>query len=99
MVRFVAFLQSAEDRYGGLDRWLADEHRLKTPLERGVLLDMQAIFVQRRRADHAQRAAREKRLEHVARIHRALGFAGADDRVHLVDEGDVPPFALGDLLE
>ena len=39
------------------------------------------------------------RLEHVAGVHRALGRAGADDGVHLVDEGDDLALGVGDLLE
>ena len=35
-----------------------------------------------------QLAARQHRLEHVGRVHRAFGGAGADDGVQLVDEQD-----------
>ena len=80
-------------------RRLADVHRLEAPLERGVLLDVLAILVERRRADDAQLAAREHRLEHVAGVHRAFGLARADERVHLVDEDDELPSRVGDLLE
>src|ERR1041384_6143610 len=48
---------------------------------------------------HAQLAAGQHRLEHVARVHRALGLAGADDGVQLVDEHDELPLAVGDLLQ
>ena len=63
-------------------------HRLEPALERGVLLDVLAVLVERRRADRVQLAARQHRLEHVRRVHRAFGGAGADDRVQLVDEED-----------
>ncbi len=33
-----------------------------------------------------QLAARQHRLEHIAGIHRALGLAGADNRMQFVDE-------------
>ena len=69
-------------------RRLAHHHRLEAPLERRVLLDVLAVLVERGRADAAQLAARERRLEHVGRVHRALGRAGADQRVQLVDEQD-----------
>ena len=62
-----------------LDARLADQHRLEPPLERRVLLDVLAVLVERRRADRAQLAAREHRLQHVAGVHRALGRARADD--------------------
>ena len=73
--------------------------RLEAALERGVLLDVLAVLVERRGADHAQLAAREHRLEHVAGVHRALGRAGADDGVQLVDERDDLALGVGDLLE
>ena len=88
MVRLVALLQPAQDRDRVGDRRLADEDRREPPLERGVLLDVLAVLVERRRADAAQLAAREQRLQQVRGVDRALGGAGADDRVQLVDEED-----------
>jgi hypothetical protein len=64
-----------------------------------VLLDVLAVLVQCGRADHAQLAAGQHRLEHVAGVHRALALAGADDRVQLVEERDDLPVARLDLLE
>ena len=49
----------------------------------------------RRRADAGDLAARQRRLEDVRRVERALGRAGADQRVDLVDEDD----DVGVLLE
>ena len=46
-----------------------------------------------------QFAARERRLEHVARVHRALGRAGAHNGVDLVDEDDQAVRVLGDLVD
>ena len=69
-------------------RRLADQHLLEAALERGVLLDVLAVFVERGRADAVQLAARERGLEHVAGVDRALGLAGADHGVQLVDEDD-----------
>ena len=54
---------------------------------------------ERRRADRAQLAAGEGRLQHVGGVHRALGGAGADERVELVDEEDDRALRLLDLLE
>ena len=67
---------------------------LEAALEGGVLLDVLAVLVERRRADEAQLAAREHRLDDVAGVHGALGGAGADDRVQLVDEGDHLAFGV-----
>ena len=88
VVHLVALLEPAQDRDRVLDGRLVDEDRLEAALERGVLLDVLAVLVERGRADGAQLAAREHRLEQVGGVHRALGGAGADDRVQLVDEQD-----------
>ena len=84
------------------DRRLLDVDRLEPPLERRVLLEVLAVLVARRRADRLQLAAREHRLEDAGRVDRALGRAGADERVQLVDEQhDVAagPDLLEDLLQ
>jgi hypothetical protein len=100
VVHLVALLEPAQDADGVLHRRLADQHLLEAALQRGVLLDVLAVLVQRGRADHAQLTAGEHRLDHVASVHRALtGRAGADDRVQLVDEGDDLPGGVRDLLE
>ena len=71
---------------GLLERRLLDHDRLEAALERGVALDVLAVLVERGRADALQLAARERRLEDVRGVDRALGRAGADERVQLVDE-------------
>ena len=63
-------------------------HRLEAAFQRGVLLDVLAVLVERRGADAVQLAARQHRLEQVAGVHGAFGRAGADDGVQLVDEED-----------
>ena len=88
VVRLVALLQAAQDRDRVRDGRLADEDRLEAPLERRVLLDVLAVLVEGRRADRAQLAAGEHRLEQVRRVDGALGRARADDGVQLVDEED-----------
>ena len=99
MVRLVALLQAAQDRDRVCDRRLADEDRLEAALERGVLLDVLAVLVERRCADGSQLAAREHRLQEVACADGAFGCPCADDGVQLVDEED--DLALGrlDLVE
>ena len=88
MVHLVALLQAAQDGDGVLDRRLVHQDRLKAPLEGGVLLDVLAVLVERGGADAVQLAAGQHGLEHVAGVHRALGRAGADHGVQLVDEED-----------
>ena len=88
VVHLVALLEAAEDRDRVLDRRLAHVDLLEPALERGVLLDVLAVLVERGRTDEAQRTSCEQRLDHVARVDRALGATGADERVQLVDERD-----------
>ncbi len=99
VVDLVAFLQAAQDSDGRLDRRLVDQHLLESPLERSILLDVLAIFVERGRADAVQLAAGERGLQHVAGIDRAFRLAGADHGVQLVDEDDRPALVGGDILE
>jgi len=48
----------------------------------GFLLDVLPIFVERGRANGMQLAARQRRLEHIGRVHgRTLGLPRANDRV------------------
>ena len=99
VVDFVALLQAAQDGDRVLNRGLADRHRLKAALQRRVLLDVLAVLVERRRAHRAQLPAGEHRLEQVGGVDRALGRAGADDRVQLVEEQDDRAAGVGDLFQ
>ena len=98
VVGLVGRAQPAEDRHGLLDRGLLDHHGGEAARERAVALD-RAVFGQRRGADHPQLAAGEHRLEHVGGVHRALGLAGAEHGVQLVDEQDDPALGRDDLGE
>ena len=95
----VLLLQAAQDGDGIGHARLTDQDRLKATLEGGVLLDVLAVLVERRGADDPELAPSQRRLEHVARVDRAFGGAGAHDGVQLVDEGDVLPFTVGQLLD
>ena len=99
VVHLVALLQAAQDGDGGLHARLLDQHLLEAALERGVLLDVLAVLVERGGADAVQLAARERGLEHVAGVDRALGLAGADQRVDLVDEDEGAALVLRQLLQ
>src|SRR5262245_42524030 len=98
-MHLVALLQPAQDRDRVFDRRLLDRRRLEAAFERGVFLDVFAVFVERRRADAVQFAAREHRLEQVARVHRAFGPARADHRVQFVNEEDDFALALLNLFQ
>ena len=86
VVSLVAVAQPLEDVDRVRDGRLRHVDRLEPPLERRVLLEVLAVLVARRGADRLELAAREHRLEDRRGVDRALGRAGADERVQLVDE-------------
>ena len=96
---FVALLQTAQDGNGIFDGRFIDHDRLEAPLERGVLFDIFAVFVQGGRTDAVEFAAGEHGFEQVARIHRAFRFACTYYSVQFVYEENDPAFALFDLVE
>jgi hypothetical protein len=55
------------------------------------------ILIQRRGADAPQLTARQRRLKQIARVHRALGLAGANHGVNLVYEQNDLTLGLLDL--
>ena len=63
-----AVLQTAQDGDGILHRGFIDHDRLEPAGKRLVLLNVLPVLVQRRRADAVQLAARQHRLEHIARV-------------------------------
>ena len=99
VVRLVAVPETEEDRHRLVHRRLVDEHGLEAPLERRVLLDVLAVLVERGRPDDLKLAPRERGLEHVRGVDRALGAAGPDDGVQLVDKQDDVLLLLLELLE
>jgi hypothetical protein len=99
VVNLVAFAQAAQDGNRVFHRRLANQHRLEAALECGILLDVLAILVQGGCPDRVQLAARQHRLQHLRRVHRALGRACANDGMKLVDEEHDLALRFGDLLQ
>ena len=94
----VLVAQALQDAEGLLFGGLAHVDGLEATLEGRVLLHVLAVFVERGGADDLDLAAREGRLHDGGGIEAALGRAGADQGVHLVDEqNDVA--VVADLLE
>src|SRR3984893_16005866 len=79
----------AQDLDRILDRGFVDVDLLETADERAILLEIVAIFFVSRRANAADYAPGQRRLQQVRGIHRpAPCRAGADDRRDLIDEQD-----------
>ncbi|MNF79698.1 hypothetical protein D3C84_619190 [compost metagenome] len=99
VVNLITLLEATQDGDGVFFARLVHQHFLETSLESGVLLNVLAVLVERGGAHTVQLTAGQGRLEHVARIHRAFAFTGADHGVQFVDEQDDLPFLLRQLIE
>ena len=99
MMHLIALLQSAQNCDGLLDCRFRYGHRLKPPLQRRILLDVFTIFIQGRRANTAQFAARQLRLQHIRRIRRTFRIARAHNGVQLVDKQNDLSLSRCDFLE
>ena len=83
-------------------RRLVHLHRLEAALERGVLLEVLAVLIERGGTDRLELTAGEQRLEDAGRVDRALGGTRTHEGVDLVDEDDdvaARADLLGDLLQ
>ena len=101
MEGLVAVAQAGEDPDGLLDAGLVDGHRLEAALQGGVLLDL-AVLVQGGGPDGLELTAGQHGLEDGGGVDGALGGAGTDEGVDLVDEQDdvaASAHLLEDLLE
>ena len=99
VVQFVALLEAAQDRHGVLHVRLVHLDFLEAALESRVLLDVQAILVERGRADAVQFAPSEGGLEHVAGVQGTLRLASAHHRVQFVDEQDDAALLLAEFVQ
>ncbi|MDT4809889.1 hypothetical protein FQZ97_427910 [compost metagenome] len=82
-----ARLEALEDADGVFHGWLDHVDLLEAPRQGAVLLEDAAEFLEGRRADAADLAGRQQRLEQVGSIHHPTGGrTGTDDGVDLVDE-------------
>ena len=100
VVHLVAFLEASQNGDGVFDARLGDVDGLEAALQSRVFLDVLAVLIERGRADGAQLAARQRGLEEVCGVHRAVtARTGAHQGVELVDEEDDFAVARRDFLD
>ena len=100
MVRLVFGCDAAQDRHGVLNGRLPHVHLLETPLEGRILLNLLAVLIQRCGTDQPQFPTRQHGLEHIARVHGALGAAASPhDGVELIDKRHDFPGRILDFLQ
>ena len=88
MVQLILLLDAPQDRDRVFHRRLCHHHWLKAAGEGGVFLHIFAVFIQRGGANAMQLPPCKGGFDQVRGIHRAIRFARANQRVHLVDEQD-----------
>ena len=86
VMRLVAITQALEDLNGVRHRRFTHLDGLEPTLQRGVLLDVLAVLIERGRADGLQLPARQFRLEDGGRVDSTLCGARSDEGVQLVNE-------------
>ena len=88
MKLLVTALYTAENDDGLILGWLADCHRLESPRQGTVLLDVLPIFTDSCRANARDLTARQGRFDDVGCVERAFSLSGSNQRVDLVEEDD-----------
>ena len=86
VVDFEFLLEAAQDGDGVVHARLPHHHGAEAARQGGVLFDVLLVFGEGGGADAAQLAARQGGLQQVGGVDGALGRAGADQGVELVDE-------------
>ena len=99
MVDFIALLQAAQNGNGVFHARLAHQHFLETALQRGIFFNILAVFIERGGADAVQFAARQGRFEHIARIHRAIGFTRTHQGVDFINKNQGLAVVFGQIVE
>ncbi len=92
MVDFILFLKSAQNRNRVFNARFVNDHFLEAALKSRIFFNVFAVFIKRCCTDDMQLAARERRFEHIARVHRAFGFTGADHCVNFINKENDAPF-------
>ena len=99
VVDLIALFEATQDGDRVFLAGLIHQHLLKAPLQGGVFLDVLSMLVQRGGADAVQLAASQGGLEHIARVHSALGFTRAHHGVQFIDEQDHAALFPGQLAQ
>ncbi len=99
VVYLEALLEAPQNGDGILNGRLLYHHRLEPAFERRVLLDVLPVFIQRRRADAMELAARKHGLQYVAGVHGAFRLAGTHDIVQFIYKQQYLSLRFFDLIE
>ena len=99
MEHFVALLQATQNGDGILYRRLIHHHWLEPALQSRVLFNILPVLIQGGSANAVQLAPGQHRLEQVAGIHAAFGFARTHDGMQLIDEQNDLSIRLLDFVQ
>ena len=89
MVDFILLANTTKDADGLWNAGLAHKDLCEPTFERGILLDVLAVFREGRRTDTAKLATSKQRLQQICGVHApTFGAATGHDEVQLVNEED-----------
>ena len=94
MVNLVLLLEAAQYGNGILHAWLFNQYRLEAPLKRRILFNVLAVLVNGGCADTVEFTPCQRGLQHIGRIHCAVGLSGAYKCVNLINKQDHLALAL-----
>ena len=86
VIDLIPLFQPTQNGYGILYGRLFYQHRLETPLQRGIFFNILTVFIQSGSADAMQFPPRQHGLEHIAGIQCTVRLARTNDCVQLIDE-------------
>ncbi|CRM89579.1 hypothetical protein [Pseudomonas sp. 22 E 5] len=99
VVHLIPLFEATQDGDGVFFAGFFHQYFLEAPLKGRILFNVLTVFVERGRPHAMQLTARQRRLEHVAGVHRAFALTGADHGVQLVDKKNDLPFLLRQFIK
>ena len=85
-MHLITFLETAQYSNRILFVWLFHQHLLEATFQRRVFLNELSILVKCGCTHTVKIPPRQRRLQHIARIHGAFGFTGSNHSMQLIDE-------------
>ncbi|MNI35930.1 hypothetical protein D3C73_899670 [compost metagenome] len=99
VMQFITFFQASQDSDGVFNAGFRHIDFLETTFERRVFLYILAIFVQRGGTDAVQFPTCQRRFQHIAGIHCAIGFTRADHSVQFINKQNDAAFLFGQIAQ
>ena len=94
MEYFIAFFQATQYWNSIFHCWFIDHNRLETTFQCRILFNIHTILIQCRSTNTMQFTSGKHWFEHIAGVHSAIGLAGTDNRMQLINKQNDLSFTL-----